>query len=119
MAGGSDHRYRPLRGRVPAFDQASPSHRPASPAAANPVELTEPAQRLPQGERARHCWVVNTPEAPGRWPGVLLGWERRPDGGWVGRVMMAASGREGMVTMTLWVRSEHLQPLADDGTGDR
>ena len=111
MAGGSDHRHRPLRGRVPAVDQATPSPLPALTTDPEPVELAEPVQRLPRGERARHCWVVETPEAPGRWPGVLLGWERRPDGGWVGRVMMAAEGREGMVTMTLWVRAEHLRPL--------
>ena len=96
-------RHVPLAGRVPGIEPPT-----ATPHTA-PVEETAD-RAAPDGGHPRHVWVVNTPEAPGRWPGVLLGWQRRADGGWVGRVTMAAVGREGMVTMTLWVRAEHLRP---------
>ena len=34
--------------------------------------------RLPASPAGpRHCWVIDAPECPGRWPGVLLGWEVR------------------------------------------
>jgi hypothetical protein len=54
--------------------------------------------------------VINPPEAPGRWPGVLLGWAK-DDRGWLGRVIFGAEGREGIASMTIWVRAEHLQPI--------
>jgi hypothetical protein len=71
----------------------------------------EPRRQLPTASAGpRHCWVIDAPECPGRWPGVLLGWEQ--DGkGWLGRVMVAVEGRQGMVTMTLWIRAEHLRPV--------
>jgi len=57
------------------------------------------------------CGVCDIPEARGTHPGVLLGWQQ--DGGdrWLGRVMMAAEGREGWVTMTLWVDARNLRNL--------
>ena len=73
-----------------------------------------PQQRPPADRAPRHCWVVNAPEVPGRWPGVLLGWEQDHKG-WLGRVILAAEGSEGMVTMTLWVRAEHLHPATATG----
>jgi len=33
----------------------------------------------------RHCWVIDPPGRPGRWPGVLIGWVSGPDG-WLGHV---------------------------------
>jgi hypothetical protein len=33
----------------------------------------------------RHCWVIDSPGHPGRWPGVLLEW-RRTERGWDGLV---------------------------------
>jgi hypothetical protein len=74
------------------------------------VEAERAARRQVRASSAgpRHVWVIDAPECPGRWPGVLLGWEQ--DGqGWLGRV--AVEGREGMVTMTLWVRAAHLRPV--------
>lgn len=41
-----------------------------------------------RGDDARHCWVVDAPGHPGRWPGLLLEW-RREDDGWLGRVAYA------------------------------
>ena len=36
----------------------------------------------------RHCWVVDAPGHPGRYPGLLAEW-RRDDAGWEGRVVYA------------------------------
>lgn len=38
---------------------------------------------------ATHCWVQDPPEAPGRWPGLLLRWTRTPSGQWRGQVAYA------------------------------
>jgi len=38
---------------------------------------------------ARHCWVVDPPEATGRWPGLLLRWSRSASGQWQGQVAYA------------------------------
>jgi len=95
-----------LAGRVPGFDP------PAAPTA--PISDGRPREdqqgAASQGGRPRHCWVVDAPDVPGRWPGVLLGWKRDQDG-WLGRVILGAEGRHGMVSMTLWVRGEHMQPV--------
>src|SRR3954451_22421525 len=67
-------------------------------------------RRAGRGEPpGRHCWVVDCPEAPGRWPGLLLEWVRERDG-WRGKVVMIAEGDLGPVTLVLWVAGEHLQP---------
>ena len=39
-------------------------------------------------ETARHCWVVDSPGHPGRFPGLLVEW-RRSAGGWEGRAVYA------------------------------
>ena len=113
----NNRRYLPLAGRIfpdpPADAARPPGHRDPQPSSTPPA-ASRARQELPQGKRVRHCWVVDCPEAPGRWPGVLLGWEQDPRGGWLGRVMMAVEGSQGMVTMTLWVRAEQLRPLASD-----
>ena len=40
------------------------------------------------GPARRHCWVVDSPGHPGRYPGLLAEW-RRAGGGWEGRVVYA------------------------------
>lgn len=42
--------------------------------------------------RAQHCWVVDPPQSPGRWPGLLTEWRREPSGAWSGRVAWAVDG---------------------------
>jgi hypothetical protein len=42
------------------------------------------AARKPLGASA-HCWVVDEPLQPGRWPGLLIEWQHR-DSAWWGRV---------------------------------
>ena len=112
MAGGQDRQYRPLAERL-GWDRRQPGVAPVAsstpgraPAGAVPERKAESAQR----PSLQHCWVIDAPEAAGRWPGVLLGWDKDARG-WLGRVMTAVEGREGMVTMTLWVRAEHLRPM--------
>ena len=46
------------------------------------------ATQVRRGDVARHCWVVDAPGHPGRWPGLLLEWRREGDG-WLGRVAYA------------------------------
>jgi len=53
--------------------------------------LAERVGSAPSGDRApaqRHCWVVDSPGHPGRYPGLLAEW-RRADDGWEGRVVYA------------------------------
>jgi hypothetical protein len=45
---------------------------------------SEPTAPL-EHEGGRHCWVVDAPAQPGRYPGVLLEWRRR-DQAWDGLV---------------------------------
>ena len=45
-----------------------------------------PIARRPSSA-ARHCWVIDPPVAPGRWPGIVLEWRQR-EGRWEGRVVV-------------------------------
>jgi hypothetical protein len=42
----------------------------------------------------RHCWVVDAPGHPGRYPGLLAEWRRERDG-WQGRVVYALDEPDG------------------------
>jgi hypothetical protein len=66
-------------------------------------------ERAPVAGAACQCWVIDCPEAPGRWPGILESWQRGPKG-WLGRVVLAAEGRHGWVSMTLWIEAQYLRP---------
>jgi len=57
----------------------------------------------------KHCWVLNPPGAPGRWPGLLLEW-RRDDCGWEGRVAYAPHLQNGHALMELWLPADLLEP---------
>jgi hypothetical protein len=57
-----------------------------------------------------HCWVVDCPSAPGRWPGVLLKWSRSSKG-WHGRVVFAVPQADGEAVLTMWVDVEYLRPV--------
>jgi hypothetical protein len=47
------------------------------------------------GWSPRHCWVEGHGAWPGRWPGLILEWRQRQDGGWQGRVsFVVVLGRE-------------------------
>ena len=54
----------------------------------------------------RHCWVTG---AYGRLPGLLLGWEQRPDG-WHGRVVHSVKNHDGWVVAEEWLLAGLLDP---------
>jgi hypothetical protein len=62
----------------------------------------------------QHCWVLNPPGAPGRWPGLLLEWRRGSDG-WEGRVAYAAHLQNGHALMELWMPAQWLERVAPHG----
>jgi hypothetical protein len=65
--------------------------------------------RRPAGNgHGRHCWVRDPPDAPGIWPGVLVGWRQREDG-WQGRVAYAVTGEHGPVLVEAWLPAEQLK----------
>lgn len=63
------------------------------------------------GDPAKHCWVVD-PRWPGRHAGLLLGWERTPDG-WRGRVALVPD-REAELVVAL-VSAVYLENAGPDG----
>ncbi len=58
--------------------------------------------------RARHCWVRDPPDAPGRWPGLLVEWRHR-EGGWQGRVAYTVTGDNGPVLLEAWLPAAQLE----------
>lgn len=76
-----------------------------------------PSDAGPTGSRpvdsgGRHCWVIDSPGHPGRWPGVLLEW-RQLDEGWEGLiayVIPEVPARRGVRLVARWVAAEHLEP---------
>jgi hypothetical protein len=65
----------------------------------------QPARRV---FAPKHCWVLNPPGAPGRWPGLLLEWRQTPSGRWEGRVADAAHLQNGHALVELWLPAELL-----------
>jgi hypothetical protein len=59
--------------------------------------------------RPRHCWVTDPPAAPGRWPGVVVGW-RPVEGGWEGRVVVVVGSGPGAGVLDLWLGEAQLTP---------
>ena len=57
----------------------------------------------------RHCWVTDPPAAPGRWPGVVVGW-RTVDGRWEGRVVVVVGRGPGAGVLDLWLGEHQLAP---------
>lgn len=57
----------------------------------------------------RHCWVTDPPAAPGRWPGVVVGW-RAVDGGWEGRVVVVVGSGPAAGVLDLWLGEAQLTP---------
>lgn len=58
---------------------------------------------------ARHCWVFGLPDAPGRWPGLLVEW-RKTDR-WLARVVYAIDDGQQTILIEAWVAAEHLEPV--------
>lgn len=56
-----------------------------------------------QVQGATHCWVQDPPEAPGRWPGLLLRWSRSASGQWRGQVAYAFLRGPEVVLVEAWL----------------
>ncbi|MDP9406570.1 MAG: hypothetical protein M3P95_01400 [Actinomycetota bacterium] len=53
--------------------------------------------------------MLDPPEAPGRWPGLLAEWRRAPDGLWEGRVVYAVSVGDRCVLVEAWLGVHRLE----------
>ncbi len=62
-----------------------------------------------QRQGATHCWVQDPPEAPGRWPALLLRWARSPDGAWRGQVAYAFLRGTEVVLVETWLDAGQLR----------
>ena len=79
---------------------------------ARPAAPAEAPDR-PRPVVQRHCWVQGLPDAPGRWPGLLVEWRQVPAepgaGRWQGRVVYALTGGPGAcVLVEAWLDAAHL-----------
>ena len=74
---------------------------------AGPVSDGDGDERVPLG---KHCWVVDAPGHPGRWPGLLLEWRRDPAGGeWAGRVAVVGGAPGDRRPVEVWVGARYLR----------
>jgi hypothetical protein len=82
--------------------------------------LAERVRQDRDGERPptrRHCWVVDAPGHPGRYPGLLAEWRRRDDD-WEGRVVYALDEADnGCRLVERWVPGGCLEALQASGDG--
>ena len=71
-----------------------------------------PSDRSPDRSRLppRHCWVLNPPSAPGRWPGLVVEW-RTAGGHWEGRVVVVLGRGRDAAVLDVWMREEQLTPV--------
>jgi hypothetical protein len=93
-------RSRPSLGERAAQSGVVPPAPPQEPVA-------EPAPRQ-RTDADRHCWVLDPPEWPGTWPGLLVEWRQRADG-WHGRVAYTVGGPHGPVLVEAWLPADRLQ----------
>src|SRR4051812_11435668 len=89
-------------------DRAARSGVPVPPEQ-SPASASAPPVRRPAGNgHGRHCWVLDPPDAPGTWPGLLVEWRQREDG-WHGRVAYTVVGAHGPVLVEAWLPAEQLK----------
>ncbi len=87
-------------------DRAARSGVPGPPAAEPPPSA---GRRRAAGDgHGRHCWVLDPPDAPGTWPGLLVEWRQR-EGGWQGRVAYTVVGDHGPVLVEAWLPADRLK----------
>ena len=85
----------------------------SAPGAAEAAPAPVDAPDRPRPVVQRHCWVQGLPDAPGRWPGLLVEWRQaRADPGpgrWQGRVVYALTAGPGAcVLVEAWLDAAHL-----------
>jgi hypothetical protein len=77
------------------------------------LDRPDRSDRSGEGDRRRmpprHCWVTDPPAAPGRWPGVVVGW-RTVDGRWEGRVVVVVGSGADAGVLDLWLGEDQLAP---------
>jgi len=56
----------------------------------------------------RHCWVVDPPGYPGRWPGLVLQWALTDADRWAGRAVFAVDTGDHAGLIELWLDQAHL-----------
>src|SRR3954470_8033186 len=59
---------------------------------------------------ARHCWLTDAPDLPGRWPGLVVEW-RRQAGRWQGRVLVVVLEGEDTRVICGWFEQTFLTPV--------
>jgi len=64
---------------------------------------------LPAG--LKHCWVM-TPDGP--VPGLLVGWRRDEELGWLGRVVRPVPDEDGWLILEDWIPAGGLLPAPGD-----
>jgi hypothetical protein len=110
MAGGMNRR--PPVGRWPPVPTptraAADAVRPAPAAALTALPAAAASPGATSGPVGRHCWVLDPPGAPGRWPGLLTEW-RRDRRGWSGFVMYVVELQGRPVVVQEWIGAEHLR----------
>lgn len=78
---------------------------------AGPLGAESAGGPVVHGDR-RHCWVIEAPGTPGRWPGLLVEW-RQLRAGWEGRVIYVVPEPEGEGVRVLerWLAAGYLARL--------
>ena len=90
-------------------DRAARSGVAPGPPAVEPPGRPADGPRRPAGDgHGRHCWVLDPPDAPGTWPGLLVEWRQREDG-WHGRVAYTVVGAHGPVLVEAWLPADQLK----------
>lgn len=97
----------PRSGRTLAERSGSP--RPAATPGPMDEGTTPPPGGREQVHGATHCWVQDPPEAPGRWPGLLLRWARAESGQWRGQVAYAFLRGPDVVLVEAWLDASLLR----------
>lgn len=81
----------------------------ATPPPAPPSPDEPPSEPWARAIVQRHCWVLDLPDCPGRWAGLLLEWGRG-DTGWRGRVVYAVTDGGQCILVQAWVDAAYLRP---------
>jgi hypothetical protein len=116
MAGGMNSGH--LRNRLPAVLREGSSGRNATGKAAHPgAAWADNPAAAEAGSVGRPCWIVNGPDMPGRWPAMLLDWQKI-DGAWWGRCIWGEIGTVGISVRDEWVPAGKLERVESRRGGD-
>lgn len=96
---------------VPGSGRSMAERTAAGRTSSSAARAPEPPDALAQLQvhGARHCWVQDPPEAPGRWPGLLLCWSREASGQWRGQVAYAFLRGSDVVLVEAWLDASLLR----------